>query len=56
MTSFKDLSISRKLTLKSMILSGSVLLFSCAAFIGYELVTFDDESKVLAGFAQSART
>src|SRR6478672_1492927 len=40
MVSFKDLSISKKLMRMSMIVSASVLLFSCTAFIGYELVTF----------------
>src|SRR5712692_5640440 len=40
MVSFKDLAISRKLTRMNMIVSATVLLFSCAAFIGYELVTF----------------
>src|SRR5438309_1797077 len=40
MVSFKDLSISKKLMRMSMIVSASVLFFSCTAFIGYELVTF----------------
>src|SRR6195256_2189010 len=40
MTAFKDLPIRRKLTRMSMGVSASVLLLSCAAFIGYELLTF----------------
>src|SRR4030081_2073203 len=40
MTAFKDLPIRTKLTRMSMVVSASVLLVSCAAFIGYELLTF----------------
>src|SRR5882762_3423526 len=40
MIAFKDLPIRRKLTRLSMVVSASVLLLSCAAFIGYELLTF----------------
>jgi signal transduction histidine kinase len=40
MTAFKDLPIRTKLTRMSMVVSASVLLLSCAAFIGYELLTF----------------
>jgi protein-histidine pros-kinase len=38
---FKDLRIGRKLTRMSMIASASALLLSCAAFVTYELLTFD---------------
>src|SRR3982074_3334312 len=41
MIAFKDLPIRRKLTRMSMVVSASVLLLSCAAFIGYELLTFE---------------
>jgi signal transduction histidine kinase len=40
MIAFKDLPISRKLTRMNMVVSASVLLLSCAAFIGYELFAF----------------
>src|SRR6195256_5072286 len=40
MNPFKDLPIRRKLTRMSMVVSASVLLLSCAGFIGYELLTF----------------
>src|ERR1700719_12540 len=38
----KDHSISRKLTWMNMLVSGFALLLACAAFIGYDRVTFQD--------------
>jgi len=40
MLSFKELSISRKLTRMSMIVSSLVLLIACGSFVAYEVLTF----------------
>ncbi|MFO1449257.1 MAG: ATP-binding protein [Opitutaceae bacterium] len=40
MTLFRDMPIRRKLTAMILITSGVVLLLTCSAFVGYELVTF----------------
>ncbi len=37
---FRDFSISKKLTWMNMLVSGLALLLACAAFIGYDLVSF----------------
>jgi signal transduction histidine kinase len=37
---FRNLSISNKLTWMNMLVSGAALVLACAAFIGYDLVTF----------------
>jgi signal transduction histidine kinase/DNA-binding response OmpR family regulator len=37
---FKDYSISKKMTWTNMLVSGAALLLACAAFIGYDLVSF----------------
>jgi PAS domain S-box-containing protein len=37
---FRDYSISKKMTWTNMLVSGAALLLACAAFIGYDLVSF----------------
>ena len=44
MASFQNLSISRKLTRLSMLVSLLVLLIACGSFVAYELVTFRDRA------------
>src|SRR5713226_6266948 len=36
----RDYSISKKLTWMNMLVSGAALLMACAAFVGYDLITF----------------
>ncbi len=40
MTLFRDTPIQRKLMTMILVTSGVVLLLTCAAFVGYELLTY----------------
>lgn len=42
MRSFRDISIRRKLTVMSILASGTALLLACAAFLAYELFAYRD--------------
>ncbi len=42
MVSFRHLSIKHKLTLLSVLASGSALILACAAFVAYDGVVFRD--------------
>ncbi len=38
--SFKDIPIQRKLTILTLLISGAVILLTCASFFAYEILTF----------------